>query len=459
MAQVFISYASEDRSRVIPLVEAIEAEGISVWWDRQIGTGRSFDREIERQLEAADCIVVVWSESSIESDWVRVEAMEGFERGILLPLQIDDVRLPLAFRGVQTASFLGWPDNLHQIRIAEFVQAIRSIVRKGLSEANDSQVADLYLRIRHERSNWSPENLERAIRSFQNGIELLGHHALFECGIGETLWQLAHNRPGELHEYLKKAEASATRTLELDPDLPQGHILSWLIDYRRGRNTVLRDIERLVNDNPSNVEVLMWAPFVFVEAGIEAPVDDWLRRSIEADPLNPLNHWAAGYCALLLGDIDRAIKATNRSLSIEPTSTTAIVIHALLEAYRGRKDAAITELSKLRTIRTTPDHWMYIGNALASALIGEVPQIPDLVESELRTDETWAWIIADCFAFAGDFDSALDWLNNAKSWGFLNAKFLETTDVSMVAIRQDQRFISLLGSMRSRNPGTRLQVP
>ncbi len=128
----------------------------------------------------------------------------------------------------------------------------------------------------------------------------------------------------------------------------------------------------------------------------------------------------------------------------------AIVIYALLEAYRGRKDAAITELSKLHTIRTTPDHWMYIGDALASALVGEVPQIPDLVESELRTDETWAWIIADCFAFAGDFDSALEWLNNAKSWGFLNAKFLETTDVSMVAIRQDQRFISLLGSMRDR---------
>ncbi len=194
----------------------------------------------------------------------------------------------------------------------------------------------------------------------------------------------------------------------------------------------------------------MWAPFVFVEAGIEAPVDDWLRRSIEADPLNPLNHWAAGYCALLLGDIDRAIEATNRSLSIEPTTTSAIVMYALLEAYRGHEDAAITQLSHLGATRTTPDHWMYIGNALASALIGEVPQIPDLVESELRTDETWAWIIADCFAFAGDFDSALEWLNDAKSWGFLNAKFLETTDVSMVAIRRDPRFISLLDDMRDR---------
>ena len=106
VAQVFISYASQDRDRVIPLVEAIQAEGISVWWDRQIGTGTSFDREIERELEAADCLVVVWSESSIESDWVRVEATEGLERSILLPLRIDDVRLPLAFRASRLHPFL-----------------------------------------------------------------------------------------------------------------------------------------------------------------------------------------------------------------------------------------------------------------------------------------------------------------------------------------------------------------
>ena len=111
MANVFISYASEDRERIRPLVEAIEGAGFSVWWDTRIGTGSSFDREIERELDATDCVVVIWSERSIESDWVRAEATEALERQILVPAIIDDIRPPLVFRRAQTARLFDWPKS------------------------------------------------------------------------------------------------------------------------------------------------------------------------------------------------------------------------------------------------------------------------------------------------------------------------------------------------------------
>lgn len=103
MADVFVSYASEDRDRIAWIVDAIEQAGCSVWWDRRIGLGASFDREIERELDAAACVVVIWSKHSIESEWVRNEAHEALERGVLLPVSIDDVKPPLAFRRTQTA--------------------------------------------------------------------------------------------------------------------------------------------------------------------------------------------------------------------------------------------------------------------------------------------------------------------------------------------------------------------
>ena len=105
MADVFVSYATEDRERVTPIVDAIQAAGLSVWWDRRIGVGQSFDREIEQQLDACTCVVVVWSRLSVESDWVRNEAQEGFDRGILVPILLDDVKQPLAFRRVQAARY------------------------------------------------------------------------------------------------------------------------------------------------------------------------------------------------------------------------------------------------------------------------------------------------------------------------------------------------------------------
>ena len=76
MADIFISYAAEDRERVRPLVTALESQGYSVWWDGRIGIGNSFDRVIEYELDLASVVVVMWSEHSGESDWVRNEAEE-----------------------------------------------------------------------------------------------------------------------------------------------------------------------------------------------------------------------------------------------------------------------------------------------------------------------------------------------------------------------------------------------
>ncbi len=102
MADVFVSYSSRERDRVVPIVEAIQQRGWSVWWDRKIDAGTTFDREIEVNLDEAKCVVVVWSQDSVESDWVRTEAHEGLTRGILVPVAIDKVRPPLAFRLTQT---------------------------------------------------------------------------------------------------------------------------------------------------------------------------------------------------------------------------------------------------------------------------------------------------------------------------------------------------------------------
>ena len=53
MADIFLSYASEDRDRVRPLVESLEEHGWSVWWDREIHAGPRFDQVIEEEIDKA----------------------------------------------------------------------------------------------------------------------------------------------------------------------------------------------------------------------------------------------------------------------------------------------------------------------------------------------------------------------------------------------------------------------
>jgi len=108
MADVLISYASEDRDRAAKLASALGERGWSVWWDRKIVAGQAFDQAIERELETAKSVVVLWSIHSVESEWVKNEASVASERGVLVPALIGSVKLPLEFRRKQTADLVGW---------------------------------------------------------------------------------------------------------------------------------------------------------------------------------------------------------------------------------------------------------------------------------------------------------------------------------------------------------------
>lgn len=111
MADIFLSYASEDRDRIGPLVELLEAQGWSVWWDRVLIAGPSFAEKIQEGLDEARCIVVAWSDHSVGSNWCRDEANEGLERQCLVPLVLDHIRPPLGFRSSQTVFMTGWPEE------------------------------------------------------------------------------------------------------------------------------------------------------------------------------------------------------------------------------------------------------------------------------------------------------------------------------------------------------------
>jgi TolB-like protein len=121
---IFISYASEDRDRIHPLVDALQRHGWTVWWDREIVPGADFARRIEAAIAAARCVVVVWTEASVDSTWVQSEALEGLERRILVPVRLDPVSLPLAFRHKNAAQLHPWTgDDSHP----EFQRLLRGI--------------------------------------------------------------------------------------------------------------------------------------------------------------------------------------------------------------------------------------------------------------------------------------------------------------------------------------------
>ena len=131
MADVFVSYARNDKARVAPLVAAIEAKGWSVWWDPEIAPGQEFDDQIDAEIAAALSVLVVWTPVSVASRWVRGEAREAAERGILVPVRFEQARLPMDVRAIHTTDLDGWGESSASPQAQEFLRALGALIARS----------------------------------------------------------------------------------------------------------------------------------------------------------------------------------------------------------------------------------------------------------------------------------------------------------------------------------------
>ena len=114
MADVFVSYSRADRERVGTVSRCLEEGGRSLWWDKQLASGEDYSQVIERELDAARCVVVAWSGTARESLWVRAEANAALDQGKLVQINLDRARLPLPFTMLHFLDFSSWGGSREQ---------------------------------------------------------------------------------------------------------------------------------------------------------------------------------------------------------------------------------------------------------------------------------------------------------------------------------------------------------
>jgi hypothetical protein len=201
MSDIFLSYKSEDKPRAQIIAEVLELKGYSVWWDRIIPPGRRFSEVIQEELDAAKCVVVLWSKESVKSEWVETETSEGKRRGILIPVMIEDVNPPLAFRMIEAAKLIDWEGTLPNPEIDLLLKSIgEKVGRPPVTKMEEEQ----QLNIVKEKEKALKEEEERKTREKQ--VEKEHDSELREKETEEAQF-LAQKEAGRLEQERREQEA------------------------------------------------------------------------------------------------------------------------------------------------------------------------------------------------------------------------------------------------------------
>lgn len=130
MADVFLSYSRVDRPTAQIIAQALETEGFTVWWDKILRAGQTYDEVTETMLRESHIVIVLWSQTSVKSTWVRAEATQGQRNCVLVPAMIEDAERPIMFELMQTADLVGWDGDRSDERWSTFVEDLRRALEK-----------------------------------------------------------------------------------------------------------------------------------------------------------------------------------------------------------------------------------------------------------------------------------------------------------------------------------------
>jgi hypothetical protein len=133
MADIFISYSQVDRDLAEALAAFLTESGYEVWWDSKLVGGETFRRQILMQLEMAKGAVVIWTPSSVKSDFVIDESEQAQRDRKLVATRVESLNIseiPLGFRG------------LHTIPVRPFDGILSALAKLGVQPSRPPKVPE-----------------------------------------------------------------------------------------------------------------------------------------------------------------------------------------------------------------------------------------------------------------------------------------------------------------------------
>jgi TolB-like protein/Flp pilus assembly protein TadD len=315
------------------------------------------------------------------------------------------------------------------------------------AEATDPEAYALFLQARQLFRQGTAESLDQSVALYERALEIEPDYAASWAGLANSyITQAASTGQRSVEEGFGLAREAATRALEIDPENAEAYA-------RLGRIAMLYDgdlaaaaryLERALALDPTNTDIIGRAAVLAADLGRLDEAIGLAEYVIARDPVNPTNHYWKGRTYLWAGRLDEAIASLRTALSLSPGRFAAQYFIGTALLAKGEPDAALAAMH-----REANEGWRLLGLAKAYHALGQETE-SDAALLELNNEENepggWAYNIAYVYAFRGEPDRALEWLDKAVQYNDAGLSLI-AVDVRFANLYEDPRWLPFLESI------------
>ena len=337
--------------------------------------------------------------------------------------------------------------------IAETVQErlAETCHREGAQYPTSVEAHDLYLKGLYRIRHGDEEGFVDGIECFEQAIRIAPNFALPYAGLADSYSMLGLEgllAPGEA---MPKAEAAASKALELDTTLGHAHAALGVIkaSYRWDWAGAKQEFQRALQLDPGDAEIkeayvisylLPWGRLD------EATSEIQRARSLDSDSAQVSS--AAGLTLYFKRQYDDAIAQYRNTLELQPHYHSAHLALASSLMQKSMFDDAIKALRKGAGGWQGDLQESLLGYAYART--GNKPLALDLID-ELKQAAKWRPVSPTCIAevYAGlrDYDRTIEWLEKGYQQHSPAMIYIKVNPL-FDGLRSDPRFVSLLKRVR-----------
>ena len=306
----------------------------------------------------------------------------------------------------------------------------------------NTEAYTVYLQGLHALDGHNQQSMEKALRDFQRALDLDPSFADAAAKIGVAyggLGQFGFMPSGVAYE---KSRQSADLALRLDPNLAGAHALLGFIHFNYDGDWAAaeRELKLARALAPNDASVLFVSSLLSGRMGRSDEALSFLNASMGRDPLFAGAQEALGHIQLRGGRLAEAETSFRRALELDPTSVFGHYNLGSVLLARSQPDAALAEY-----LKETVDVARLGGSAMAYFALGRETDSNGALAQMIKDQAQHPFLIAEVYAFRGETDEALKWLDRPDAQ--TNAGLMLVENPSFNKLRADPRFKAFLKKM------------